>query len=59
MNTNYIFNEPFLTDGEKLVDFFALSKEDFLNSYSYLTESEYDATFEKVCAFVDARRATR
>lgn len=59
MNLDFNFNESFMTDGEKLVDFFALSKEDFLNSYSYLTESEYDATFEKVCAFVDARRAAK
>lgn len=32
---------------KKKRDFFKLSKEEFLNSYSYLTE-EYDSTKEKV-----------
>ena len=30
----------FIDDGDKLVDFFKLSKEEFLKSYSYLTEEE-------------------
>lgn len=36
----------FLYDEEKMSDFFYLSKKQFLASYSYLTEEEYDATME-------------
>lgn len=36
----------FLDDIEKMVDFAILTKEEFLASYSYLTEEEYDATRE-------------
>ena len=39
---------PFVDDGEKMRDFFDLTKEEFLESYSYLTEEEYDATAEYV-----------
>ena len=39
---------PFVNDGEKMRDFFDLTKEEFLESYSYLTEEEYDATVEYV-----------
>lgn len=39
---------PFLDDNEKMVDFVMLSKEEFLASYSYLTEEEYDMTAEAV-----------
>ena len=38
----------FTDDEEKMVDFFNLSKEEFLLSYSYLTEEEYDLTAKKV-----------
>lgn len=34
----------FLDDEEKMRDFKELTKEEFLFSYSYLTEEEYDAT---------------
>lgn len=40
-NTKY---RSFIDDKEKMVDFKYLSKEDFLNSYSYLDEIEYDLT---------------
>lgn len=36
----------FADDKEKMVDFEILSKEEFLFSYSYLTEEEYDMTVE-------------
>ena len=36
----------FITDTEKMRDFKTLSKEEFLESYSYLTEEEYDNTME-------------
>ena len=38
------FNTSFIDDEEKMLDFFILTKEEFLNSYSYLTEEEYEAT---------------
>ena len=38
----------FLNDEEKMRDFFILTKEEFLASYSYLTEEEYDATEEEL-----------
>lgn len=34
----------FLNDEEKMKDFYILSKEEFLESYSYLSESEYNLT---------------
>tara|TARA_A100001015_G_scaffold280343_1_gene342448 strand:+ start:51 stop:260 length:210 start_codon:yes stop_codon:yes gene_type:complete len=34
----------FTSDYEKMRDFFQITKEDFLKSYSYMTEQEYDAT---------------
>lgn len=34
----------FIDDDEKMLDFGTLTKEEFLASYSYLTEAEYDAT---------------
>lgn len=34
----------FITDIPKMADFKEISKEEFLSSYSYLTEEEYDAT---------------
>lgn len=39
-----ILNKIFITDIEKMADFKILTKEEFLESYSYLTEDEYDAT---------------
>ncbi len=38
----------FTTDWEKMYDFFVLSKEKFLETYSYLTEDDYNATMEIV-----------
>lgn len=38
----------FTDDKEKMRDFFFLTKEEFLKSYSYLTEIEYDLTVEVV-----------
>lgn len=40
----------FLDDKEKMKDFAILTKEEFLMSYSYLTEEEYDLTAEKIKA---------
>ena len=38
----------FITDIEKMRDFFKISKEEFLMSYSYLDEVEYNLTVEKI-----------
>ena len=38
------YHGEFSSDSEKMRDFIYLSKEDFLLSYSYLTEREYEAT---------------
>ena len=38
----------FITDLDKMRDFFEISKEEFLESYNYLEEVEYDLTVEKV-----------
>lgn len=40
--------QSFLDDGEKLVDLLKLTKEEFLESYSYLSEVEYDRTVEAI-----------
>ena len=34
----------FLTDQEKMIDFFMMTRSNFLEFYSYLTEDDYDAT---------------
>ena len=38
----------FITDLDKMRDFFEMSKEEFLLFYSYLEEIEYDLTAEKL-----------
>ncbi len=45
---NNFRNCNFIDDTEKMRDFYILSKEEFLFSYSYLTEEEYDNTAEIV-----------
>jgi hypothetical protein len=42
------FQKDFCDDAEKMVDFFQLSKREFLESYSYLTEEEYLLTLNRV-----------
>ena len=39
--------KDFTDDKEKMIDFKLLSKTEFLSSYSYLTEEEYDLTKQK------------
>jgi hypothetical protein len=43
----------FVNDAEKMRDFHRLTKEEFLQSYSYLTEEEYDNTLSIVNAKMD------
>ena len=38
------YSKSFLNDRDKMQDYLALTKEEFLQSYSYLTEEEYDIT---------------
>jgi hypothetical protein len=40
--------DNFSDDDEKMADFEILTKEEFLTSYSYLTEQEYDNTKREV-----------
>ena len=44
-NTEY---SDFCDDAEKMLDFVNLSKEEFLKSYSYIHELEYNATRSKM-----------
>ena len=46
----------FIDDQEKMRDFFILTKEEFLASYSYLTEKEYDDTLRYVRYIQEGRR---
>ena len=38
----------FINDQEKMVDFFTVNRQDFLEFYSYLSEEEYNATIQDV-----------
>lgn len=49
------YYSDFMDDGDKMVDFFKLSKEEFLKSYSYLNEEEYNTTLKKVKEFTKER----
>ena len=44
VGTNEYADANFINDKEKMRDFKELSKKDFLSSYSYLAEQEYDNT---------------
>ena len=46
---------PFLDDLDKMKDFLVLSKEEFLDSYSYMTEEEYDETLRVYHIIVEAQ----
>lgn len=48
MENRKIEPHDFLDDSEKMRDFCELSKEDFLASYSYLTEEDYNLTMNKL-----------
>ena len=41
---HFDMSDLFITDIPKMSDFKILTKEEFLQSYSYLTEKEYDMT---------------
>ena len=44
LDESEILGKMFITDIPKMADFKVLSQRKFLESYSYLTEDEYDAT---------------
>ena len=43
----------FLDDGEKIDDFLSLSKIEFLTSYSYLNEEEYELTTQRLTGILE------
>ena len=45
---NVINESSFIDDEEKMIDFNTITKEQFLNSYSYITEQEYDNTLKQL-----------
>lgn len=55
--TNYDINEivghDFLDDLDKVYDLLIISKEEFLQSYSYMTEQEYDWTLASIKPITD------
>lgn len=50
------FNTPFIDDMGKINDMLTLSKSEFLESYSYMTEEEFEATAEAIMEILDAIR---
>jgi hypothetical protein len=40
----------FINEQEKMIDFFTITKDEFLNFYSYITEEEYEETKKDVLA---------
>lgn len=43
----------FIGDDEKMHDFFILSKDEFLSSYDYLSEKDYDLTVEDILKHIN------
>lgn len=48
-------NGSFINDGEKMVDFLKLTKKEFLESYSYLSQSDWYDTLLAVNYFYNKR----
>lgn len=49
----------FVDDQEKVKDLLYLSKEEFLDSYSYITEAEYENTVDKILKYTMSRKKYR
>ena len=47
---------PFIDDEEKMRDYFKLTESEFMESYSYLTSEEYEATKEAVNKIIEDTR---
>lgn len=45
----------FIDDQEKVNDLLYLNKEDFLKSYSYITEAEYENTINKIKKLIQVK----
>ena len=59
---HYACNIPatdFTDDEEKMADFNKLTKQEFLNSYSYLTEQEYELTMNQVKLLQEERDVSK
>lgn len=52
------FND-FVDDIEKIHDMLYMSKEDFLKSYSYIKEAEYENTVNKILNYTKTRKKGR
>lgn len=50
-----IITYDFIDDEEKINDLFILSKSEFLKSYSYVSEDEYDNTVARIKTFINFR----
>ena len=50
-----IITYDFIDDKEKINDLFILSKSEFLKSYSYVSEDEYDNTVARIKTFINFR----
>lgn len=48
--------EPFLDDIDKVYDLLTITKEEFLNSYSYIDEQSYDLTLTKILPINDSSK---
>ena len=58
----YVCNIPatdFTDDEEKMKDFYKLTKDEFLDSYSYLTEQEYELTMNQVKLLQEERNVSK
>ena len=59
---HYVCNIPatdFTDDKEKMVDFNKLTKQEFLDSYSYLTEQEYELTMNQIKLLQEERDVSK
>ena len=59
---HYVCNTPatdFTDDEEKMADFNKLTKQEFLDSYSYLTEQEYELTMNQVKLLQEERNISK
>lgn len=52
------FND-FVDDLEKIRDLLYLNKEEFLKTYSYIDEAEYENTVKKILGYVKSKKHSR
>jgi hypothetical protein len=56
---NNWFGEHFADDIDKMYDFVRISKEEFLKTYSYLTDADYEATVDYYIEHKDDTQRTK